>query len=90
VADCLNVVPIGIENESGVVARVGTIVVRAPSRCPAPERSGAAFSDSVFPGICTNDGCDYTIENESDHDRSWCESCGTNAIKSALILAGLI
>jgi hypothetical protein len=48
------------------------------------------FSDSVSSGICTNDGCDYTVEVEPDRDRGWCESCGTNTVKSALILAGLI
>jgi hypothetical protein len=50
----------------------------------------ATFSDSVSPGICTNDGCDFTVEVEPDQDRGWCESCGTNTVKSALILAGLV
>lgn len=68
----------------------GIIVVRTPSRCPAPDPSGSAFFDSVSPGIRTNDGCDYTVEIEPDQDRGWCKSCGTNTVKSALILAGLI
>jgi hypothetical protein len=34
--------------------------------------------------------CDYATEVEPDQDRGWCESCGTNTVKSALILAGLI
>ena len=50
----------------------------------------AVFSDSVSPGICINDGCQYTVEVEPDQDRGWCEVCGTNTVKSALVLAGLI
>lgn len=46
--------------------------------------------DAVSPGICTNPGCDYTREVEPDQDRGWCEACGTQTVKSALILAGLI
>jgi hypothetical protein len=46
--------------------------------------------DSVCPGICTNDGCAYTTGVEPDQDRGWCEACGTNTVKSALVLAGLI
>jgi hypothetical protein len=48
------------------------------------------FSDSVSPCICTNDGCEYTTEVEPDQDRGWCEVCGTNTVKSAPILAGII
>ena len=50
----------------------------------------AAVSDSVCPAICMNDGCDYTAEMEPDQDRGWCEACGTNSMKSALVLGGLI
>jgi hypothetical protein len=50
----------------------------------------AAVTDSVRPAICMNDGCDYTAEMEPDQDRGWCEVCGTNSMKSALVLAGLI
>lgn len=48
------------------------------------------ISDSVSPGICMNDGCDYTCEVEPDQDAGWCEECRTNSVKSALVLAGLI
>jgi len=41
-------------------------------------------------GICTNDGCDYTTDVEPDQDRGWCEVCGTNLVKSAPVLAGII
>ena len=50
----------------------------------------AAVADSVSPGICMNDGCDYTAEMEPDQDRGWCEACGTNTVASALVLAGII
>jgi hypothetical protein len=50
----------------------------------------AVFWGSVSPGICTNDGCDYTTEVEPDQARSWCEVCGTGTVKSAPILAGII
>ena len=50
----------------------------------------AAVSDSVCPAICMNDGCDYTSEMEPDQDRGWGEVCGTNSMKSALVLGHLI
>jgi len=50
----------------------------------------AVIADSVSPAICLNDGCDYSAEMEPDQDRGWCESCGTNTVASALVLAGLI
>jgi hypothetical protein len=50
----------------------------------------AVITDSVCPAICMNDGCSYTCEMEPDQDAGWCEACGTNSVKSALILAGLI
>ncbi len=50
----------------------------------------AVFSDSVSPGICMNEGCDYAVEVEPDQDRGWCDECRTNSVKAAPILAGLI
>ena len=50
----------------------------------------AAALDSVSPAFCMTEGCDYTCEMEPDQDRGWCEVCGTNTMKSALILAGVI
>ena len=50
----------------------------------------AVIADSVSPGICMNADCDYTTEVEPDQDRGYCESCGTNSVKSALVLAGII
>jgi hypothetical protein len=50
----------------------------------------ATITDSVSPAICMNEGCSYTAEMEGDQDRGWCEECGTNSMKSALVLAGLI
>ena len=46
--------------------------------------------DSVVPGICTNNGCDYVTEVEPDQDKGWCEICQTNTVKSALSLMGII
>lgn len=49
-----------------------------------------ACRDSISPGICMNDGCDYTSEYEPDQTEGWCEVCDTNTVKSALVLAGII
>jgi hypothetical protein len=49
-----------------------------------------ASFDSVCPAICVNDGCDYTAELEPDQDRGWCEACGTNSMKGALRIVGMI
>ena len=46
--------------------------------------------DSVCWGICMNPDCSYTIQVEPDCDSGFCEACGTNTVKSALILAELI
>ena len=46
--------------------------------------------DCVMPAICMNPGCDYSTEYEPDKDRGWCECCGTNTVKSAAVLAGII
>lgn len=43
--------------------------------------------DGVNPGICP---CGYSTEVEPDQERGWCECCGTNTVKSASILAGVI
>lgn len=50
----------------------------------------AVISDSVSPGICMNTGCRYTTEVEPDQNQGYCESCGTQTVKSALVLAGVI
>jgi len=49
-----------------------------------------ASFDSVAKGICMNEGCDHTCEVEPDQDKGYCESCGTQTVKSCLILAGII
>jgi hypothetical protein len=49
-----------------------------------------AVLDSCVPAICMNPDCDYTTEMEPDQDRGWCEACGTNTVKSCLILAGIM
>jgi hypothetical protein len=50
----------------------------------------AVFSDIVSPGICMNDGCDYTVEVEPDQTAAWCRECRSNSAKAAPILAGII
>ena len=49
-----------------------------------------ATFDSVAPGICMNEECDYTTNVEPDSDSGWCEFCQTNTVKSCLMLAGII
>jgi hypothetical protein len=56
----------------------------------ADELLESAAMDDVVPGICTNDGCDFTAEYEPDQDAGWCEECDTGTVASALILAGVI
>jgi hypothetical protein len=48
------------------------------------------IADSVCPGICINDGCDYTTEVEPDQQKGWCELCEEGTVASALVLAGVI
>lgn len=45
--------------------------------------------DSLVPGICMNEDCDYSTEYESDQDEGWCECCNTQTVTSALLLAGI-
>lgn len=46
--------------------------------------------DSVNPGICMNEGCNYTTEVEPDSDTGWCEECDTNTVCSCMMLADII
>ena len=50
----------------------------------------AASLDSVSPGICTAEDCDYTAEVEPDQDRGWCEECREGTVRSALVLVELV
>lgn len=50
----------------------------------------AAMMDVVCPGICMNDGCNYTTNVEPDQNRGYCEICETNTVKSGLLLMGII
>ena len=47
-----------------------------------------AVLDAVSPAICTE--CHLVCEMEPDQTRGWCESCGTNTVVAAPILAGII
>ena len=48
--------------------------------------------DSVSPGICMNEGCDYTIDVEPDQTEGWCEECDEGTVKSIteLIIEGFL
>jgi hypothetical protein len=50
----------------------------------------ANIIDSVVPGICTNEDCDYTCEVEPDQQSGWCEDCNEGTVSSCLILGGVI
>ena len=50
----------------------------------------AVVHDSVSPGICVRQGCDYTCQVEPDQDMGWCEECRTQTVQSVLVLPGLI
>lgn len=48
-----------------------------------------ATFDSVAPGICTS--CRAVTDScEPDASRNYCDCCGENRVKSALVLAGLV
>lgn len=46
--------------------------------------------DSIVPGICINEDCEYTTEVEPDSRSGYCEECKTRTVKSCLVLAGII
>lgn len=47
-------------------------------------------TDSLCPGICRRNGCDYSTEVEPDCEGGWCENCEAQTVDSAMILAGII
>lgn len=49
-----------------------------------------ATADSVCPGICMTEGCEYTTEVEPDQEAGYCEECQKQTVKSALILGEII
>jgi hypothetical protein len=46
--------------------------------------------ESVVPGICMNEGCNYTTEYEPDQREGWCEECDTETVTSFLVLMGML
>lgn len=46
--------------------------------------------DSAVPGICMNEGCDYTTEVEPDQSHGYCERCKTTTVQSCGVLVGII
>lgn len=57
---------------------------------PVDELIEQSITDSISPGICTNPGCDYTIEVEPDCFDGYCEICETQTVQSILALLHLI
>jgi hypothetical protein len=50
----------------------------------------ANIIEDVVPGICTEEGCDYTCSVEPDSEGGYCEVCLAQTVKSCLVLAGII
>lgn len=50
----------------------------------------AATFDSVAPGICSNEWCNYVREVEPDCRDGWCKKCQSGTVESCLVLAGII
>ncbi len=50
----------------------------------------AASCDSVSPGICVSEGCDYTAEIEPESREGFCEVCETQTVHNALVLTRII
>lgn len=46
--------------------------------------------NSVCPGICMNESCDYTTNVEPDCTCGYCEVCDTRSVKSGLVLLSII
>ncbi len=51
---------------------------------------GDLMIDSVNPGICMNEDCNFICEVEPDQHYGWCENCETGTVKSLseLIIEG--
>ena len=45
---------------------------------------------SIVPGICMNEGCNFTAYYEPDQDKGYCDLCGTKTVVSCLILGGIM
>lgn len=48
--------------------------------------------DSVSPGICMVEDCNYIVEVEPDQTQGWCEECEQGTVKSLteLIMEGFM
>jgi hypothetical protein len=54
------------------------------------EMFDATVTDTACLGICVNPWCEYTATVAPDEKAGYCPNDGTNAVQSALVLAGLI
>lgn len=50
----------------------------------------ANLHETMVPGICMEDGCDYSTDVEKDQAKGWCEICGKNNVQSCFEIEGLI
>ena len=48
------------------------------------------IGESVIPGICSNENCDYTTDVEPDQGGGFCEDCGTQTVVSIFVMEGII
>lgn len=48
------------------------------------------IADGICPSVCMNPTCDFITDMEPDQDAGYCEECGTNSVKSLMILLGVI
>lgn len=54
------------------------------------EMLGSVMDESVVPGICMNETCDYTVGVEPDASEAYCPVCETHTVSSCFVLAGII
>jgi hypothetical protein len=47
-------------------------------------------NEPIVPGICMTDHCNYTTGVAPGETQGYCPRCGTNTVKSGLVLAGVI
>lgn len=55
--------------------------------CEVDDLLATYVFDSVVPGICMNENCNFVIDCEPDARENWCECCETNTVCSLVELA---
>ena len=46
--------------------------------------------ESVVPGICMAEDCEYSTDVEPDQTVGWCADCDAQSVTSGLVLAGMV